>query len=117
MGLGANSLRNEAQIRFAQKAQGARCPSRWRRLGCPIAPAGEHLVPKTRVLDALSNGQVSGAWGEFIAQRGANPFDTGTSMGRVAVHIDGGDLAVQLHLQGRSWCQKLEFWMLFLMGR
>ena len=74
-------------------------------------------MPKARVLDALSNGQVIVAWGEVIAQRVANPFDTGTSMGGVVVHIDNGGTAIQLHLQGSTWCQKQEFWMLFLMGR
>ena len=63
----AKRLRHEVEIRLAQGGRGLRRPSGRRRLGCENTSTGEFLVPKTRVLDALSNAQGGRTIGKAVA--------------------------------------------------
>ena len=63
----AKPLCHEAEICLAQEGRGLRRPCGWRRVGRQNACRGELLVPKARVLDALSNAQGGSTIGKAVA--------------------------------------------------
>ena len=97
----AKPLCHEAEICLAQEGRRLRRPRGWRRVGRQNACRGEFLKPKARVLDALSNGQVSWASDRVVSPWNRIPCSAGDA-GGVAMDLVGGASAAKLHVQGRT---------------